>query len=95
MAIPPWHVFCIDWGMEADCMNRNKYGMAWHTIKYFQGQGHLLRQLRGHIPMNAMGNGYIVRYADMSARDLAHMVISLAAVCTPAELVYYLRGSGR
>lgn len=58
----------------------NKYGMRYSSIKYWQAQSRMLRQMRGLLPHISMLTRYANNLGTMPAREIAHIAIQIAAV---------------
>jgi hypothetical protein len=67
-----------------------KYGIPFHTIKYWQDQATLLYRYNGLYA----GRGELERSAPtLGSRGVGHAVISLAAVASPEHLKAVLNGT--
>jgi hypothetical protein len=75
----------------ADRMTSRRYGMRASTIRYFQGQGKLLAQLRGPAYARSAIVGSLNCELDHGPADaVGHMIIELAAVADAAYVQYML-----
>jgi hypothetical protein len=72
-----------------------RYGIPYHTIKYWQDQAKMLYRYNGIYAGRQFIEASFSRYGQpvVSGREIGHNIISLAAVASPEHLKAVLAGT--